>query len=152
MSEPVELGSGIQYNRVTGKHEVLKGTHWVTLDESIIDGLPADLAALDPTTLKSVAGVGAGYKVARGIHQIVDQSDDVDTGLASVVAAVVGFQDPPTVNINAVAANVGDQSVTPAAGHILITSYAPTAVNDVTPVAATTFTDNMHVAWIAVGT
>jgi hypothetical protein len=49
-------------------------------------------------------------------------------------------------------ASIGDQAGTPAAGSILITSKKPTAVNDVTPIAATDFTENIKVNWIAVGT
>ena len=40
----------------------------------------------------------------------------------------------------------------PAAGSILLKTFKPTAVNDVTPTAATDFSENLVVAWIAVGT
>ena len=49
-----------------------------------------------------------------------------------------------------VTCSIGDQAGAPAAGSILIKSWKPTANNDVTPIAATTFTKNVN--WIAIGT
>jgi hypothetical protein len=97
-------------------------------------------------------GVGAGYKIARGLHTQVAASDTVVTGLATVVAVIVAFGGAPTVNQLFCAGSIGDQAGTPAAGSILITTYKPTAVNDVTPIAATDFTDNVKIAWVAIGT
>ncbi len=73
------------------------------------------------------------------------------TGLATVVAVVVS---PRTITVKQLffQGSPGDQAGTPAAGSILITSKKPTAVNDVTPTAATDFTDSIVVDWIAVGT
>jgi hypothetical protein len=99
-----------------------------------------------------VGGVGAGYKIARGVHTQVAASDTVVTGLATVVAVIVGFGGAPTVNQLFCAGSIGDQAGTPAAGSILIITYKPTAVNDVTPIAATDFSDNVKVAWVAIGT
>lgn len=99
-----------------------------------------------------VQGVAAGYKIARGVHTQVAASDTVVTGLATVVAVVVGFGGAPTVKQLFCAGAIGDQAGTPAAGSVLITTYKPTAVNDVTPTAATDFTDNVKVAWVAIGT
>lgn len=98
-----------------------------------------------------VAGVAAGYKLARGEAQQGTASDTVVTGLATVVAAVVS---PRTVTVKQLffSVSIGDQAGTPAAGSILILSKKPTAVNDVTPTAATDFTDNIKVNWIAIGT
>jgi hypothetical protein len=100
------------------------------------------------TPLTIVQGIADGYKVARGVHQIAAASDTVATGLTTVVAAVVSLQDAPTGNIFAVAADIGDQAGTPVAGSILIKSYKTPS----TPAPATTFSDNVHVAWVAVGT
>ncbi len=99
----------------------------------------------------AVVGVAAGYKVARGEHQQATASDTVVTGLTTVVAVAIA---PRTRTIKQLFfdASIGDQAGTPAAGSILITSEKPTAVNDVTPIAATDFTDNIKVNWIAVGT
>lgn len=99
-----------------------------------------------------VQGVASGYKIARGVHTQAAASDTVVTGLATVVAAIVGFGGAPTVKQLFCAGSIGDQAGTPAAGSILITTYKPTAVNDVTPTAATDFTDNVKVAWVAIGT
>lgn len=100
----------------------------------------------------TVGGVGGSYKIARGVHTQVAASDTVATGLATVVAVVVGFGGAPTVKQLFCAGDIGDQSAAPVAGSVLITTYKPTAVNDVTPTPATDFTDNVKVAWIAIGT
>jgi hypothetical protein len=99
-----------------------------------------------------VGGAGAGYKIARGVHAQVAASDTVVTGLATVVAVIVAFGGAPTVKQLFCAGDIGNQSGAPAAGSILITTYKPTAVNDVTPTAATDFTDNVKIAWVAIGT
>lgn len=98
-----------------------------------------------------VQGVAAGYKIARGEHTQVAASDTVVTGLATVVSVLAS---PRTRTVKQLFFNAspGDQASSPAAGSILITSQKPTAVNDVTPTAATDFTDNIVVDWVAVGT
>lgn len=107
--------------------------------------LPADLLRL----LSAIAGVGAGYKVARGMATTASASDDINTGLASVVAAVAVLEDAPSLATLWVQAVVGNQAGAPAAGHILLKSWKPTAANDVTPLAATAFAKK--VSWIAIG-
>lgn len=97
-----------------------------------------------------VNGVAAGYKIARGTVAVGAASKDVDTGLATVVAAVVSLQSDPTLTHMWSTISVGDQAGTPAAGHIVIKSWKPTAANDVTPIAATTPWGAVN--WIAVGT
>lgn len=98
-------------------------------------------------------GVAGGYKIARGVHTQVAASDTVVTGLATVVAVIVGFGGAPTVKQLHCAGSIGDQNGTPAAGSVLITTYKPTsASNDATPTAATDFTDNVKISWIAIGT
>jgi hypothetical protein len=97
-------------------------------------------------------GVAGGYKVARGVHTQVAASDTIVTGLATVVAVAVGFGGAPTVKQLFCSGEIGDQAGTPAAGSVLIKTYKPTAVNDVTPTAATDFTDNVKIAWVAIGT
>lgn len=106
----------------------------------------ADAARL----IVAVAGVAAGYKVARGQHTTVAASDTVATGLATVVAAVAVLDSDPTTDPLFVTCSIGDQAGAPAAGSIYIKSWKPTAVNDVTPIAATTF--GKKVNWVAVGT
>lgn len=99
-----------------------------------------------------VAGVAAGYKIARGVHQQAAASDTVVTGLATVVAVVASWRDAPTLKQMFVTASIGDQAGSPAAGSILINTYKPTASGDVTPTAATDFSDNLSINWIAIGT
>jgi hypothetical protein len=100
-----------------------------------------------------VQGVLPGYKIARGVHTQVAASDTVVTGLATVVAVIVGFDSAPTVKQLHCAGTIGDQAGAPAAGSILIKTFKPTSSsNDATPVAATDFTDNVRIAWLAIGT
>lgn len=108
---------------------------------------------LSPANAALIAlGVAGGYKIARGIHQQAAASDTVVTGLATVVAVVANFRDAPTVNQLLCSATIGNQTGAPAAGSFLLRTYKPTAVNDVTPLAATVFSDNVNFDWIAVGT
>ncbi len=113
---------------------------------NILDGVTRATAQINAL----VQGVAAGYKLARGVHETVAASDDVDTGLATVVAAVAVLEDAPSLDPLLVQAVVGDQAGAPAAGHILIKTWKATAAADCTPVAATTFAKK--VSWIAVGT
>lgn len=119
-------------------------------------GVAADVAVSGDATMANtgaltVVSIG-GKKIARGVHTQVAASDTVATGLATVVAAVVSFQSSPTVKQLLCAADVGNQSGAPVAGSILIKTFKPTAVNDVTPAPATDFSENLVIAWIAVGT
>jgi hypothetical protein len=109
-------------------------------------------AALAAAVANPSAGLAAGYKIARGVHQQAAASDTVVSGLATVVAVVVSFRDTPTVKQMFVTASIGDQAGAPAAGSFLIKSFAPTANNNVTPTAASDFTDNINFDWIAIGT
>jgi hypothetical protein len=97
-----------------------------------------------------VAGVAAGYKVARGQLTTVTAADTVVTGLATVVAVVACLDDNPGDNPMLVSATIGDQAGTPAAGSVIIKSWQNTTGTDPTPLAATTF--GKKVNWIAVGT
>ncbi|MFN3656824.1 MAG: capsid cement protein [Pseudolabrys sp.] len=111
----------------------------------ILDEVPSGIA-------NAIAGVGAGYKIARGVHQQAAASDTVVTGLANVVACGVTFRDGPTVKQLFASASIGDQAGAPAAGSILLKTFKPTAVDNVTPTAATDFTDNLSLNWWAIGT
>jgi hypothetical protein len=112
----------------------------------------AALEELDSESASRILGIAAGYKVARGVHTQVAASDTVVTGLATVVAVVASFQSAPTIKQLFCAADIGNQSGAPAAGSVLLKTYKPTAVNDATPTAATDFTENLKLGWIAVGT
>jgi hypothetical protein len=116
-------------------------------------GAATKLANLTQAKIEAlVQGVADGYKIARGVHTQVAASDTVVTGLATVVAVIVAFAGAPTVKQLFCAGLIGDQAGSPAAGSVLINTYKPTAVNDVTPTAATDFTDNVKIAWVAIGT
>lgn len=125
---------------------------------NIETGGALQLNAVDVTALlaaivaNQVGGIGASYKVARGQHTQVAASDTVVTGLTTVVAVIASWESNPTVKQLFLAAAIGDQAGSPAAGSILLKTFKPTAVNDVTPTAATDFTDNLKVNWIAIGT
>lgn len=110
----------------------------------------ASAAVLNALTSNGVDGIGSGYKLARGVHETASASDTIDTGLATVVAAVAVLEGAPSLDTLLVQAVVGNQAGSPAAGRILIKSWKVTAANDVTPIAATTF--GVKVSWIAIGT
>lgn len=96
-----------------------------------------------------VAGLAAGYKIARGVHETVAASDTVATGLASVAAVVVSLESDPVLTCDGVTASIGDQAGAPVAGSIYIKTWMRTAVGDATPIAATAFTKKVN--WIAIG-
>lgn len=110
----------------------------------------ADVSAAAMTILAQ--GVAAGYKVARGVHTQVAATDTIVTGLTTVVAVIAQFSSAPTAKQFMVAAQIGDQAGSPAAGSIYMKTFKPTAANDCTPIAADDFTDNLEFAWIAIGT
>jgi len=116
----------------------------------------AELNILDGVTMTAAQinllaqGVGASYKVARGVSTIDAASKDVATGLTTVVAVVVSMVGDPSLTHMHSSGTVGDQAGAPAAGSIRIKSWKPTATGDVTPIAATSPFGN--VAWIAIGT
>jgi len=97
-----------------------------------------------------IAGAGAGYKVARGQHTTVAAVDTVETGLTTVVAAVAVLDSDPSLNPLFVSCSIGNQADAPVAGSIYIKGWKATAANDVTPIAATTFSKKVN--WIAIGT
>lgn len=99
-----------------------------------------------------VIGVGAAYKIARGVHQQAAASDTIVTGLTTVVACGASWRDTPTLKQLFLTTSIGDQSAAPVAGSILVKSFKPTAANDVTPIAASDFTDNLSSNWWAIGT
>jgi len=122
---------------------------------NIETGGKLEVAGVDVTSSVAtggVAGVAAGYKIARGVHQQAAAVDTVVTGLTTVVAVVASWRDTPTLKQMFVTASIGDQAGAPAAGSILISTFKPTANNNVTPTAATDFTDNLSTNWVAIGT
>lgn len=98
-----------------------------------------------------VTGVAnATYKLARGQHTTVAAADTVVTGLTTVVAAMASLDSDPSDNVYIVSATIGDQAGTPAAGSIIIKSWAGASASDYTPTAAGTFSKLVN--WIAIGT
>jgi hypothetical protein len=90
------------------------------------------------------------FKTARGTTTPTSAAHTVATGLTTVVAVVASFKGAPTLTHMLLAADVGNQAGAPAAGSFILRGYKPTAVGDVTPIAATTPWG--AVDWIAIGT
>lgn len=147
-------------NKNTGTLTTAGGSN-VTMTSTILANHYADYTVLFATAttitvaqvtiapvsaLNVVGAVGAGYKVARGVHQQAAASDTIVTGLATVVAVVVSFRDTPTAKQSFVTATIGDQAGTPAAGSILVKTFKSTYA------AADDFTDNISTEYIALGT
>ncbi|MDP2331814.1 MAG: hypothetical protein Q8M19_14080 [Reyranella sp.] len=96
-----------------------------------------------------VAGVAAGYKIARGVAAVTG-TETVATGLSHVVAAFASPQDDPDgVALAGASATVGDQAGAPAAGSIIVKAWKVTAVDNATLIAATA---PKNINWVAVGT
>lgn len=121
--------------------EYIDATHvWVFI--------PSPIALVDAGGA-SLAGVGAGYKVARGVASITG-SGDVVTGLATVVAVVATpADDPDGVALAMVSATIGNQSGAPAAGSVTLKAWKVTATGNATLIAATAA---KNINWIAIGT
>lgn len=147
------INTGIQHIEAPTEAIVFKtGTQLVLETGATFFIGGSDLTSTAGGVANAVAGVAAGYKVARGVHQQAAASDTVVTGLTTVVAVVASWRDTPTLKQMFITATIGDQAGTPAAGSVLIKTFKPTANNDVTPTAATDFTDALSIDWIAVGT
>lgn len=122
------------------------------LGTGVATALAANAGATGGFAVNGVAGVAAAYKVARGVHQQAAAQDTIVSGLTTVVAVIAQWRDAPTVKQMFLAVSIGDQAGAPAAGSFYSNTYKPTAVNDVTPTAATDFSDNLSFNWIAIGT
>jgi hypothetical protein len=90
-----------------------------------------------------VLGAAGGYKLARGQADVTGTAD-VDTGLATVAAAVATLDDDISL-----AAMWASAHLSATAGHLDLKVFKPTAVDDCTPVAATAAAT---VNWLAIGT
>lgn len=96
-----------------------------------------------------VAGVAAGYKIARGIAAVTGTAT-VATGLSNVVAAFASAQDDPDgVALAAVSATPGDQAGAPVVGSIIVKAWKVTATGNATLIAATA---PKNISWVAIGT
>lgn len=103
--------------------------------------------------LRGVSASSGNLAFVSGLHTQVAASDTIVTGLKTVSHAGVSFASVgPTVKQLHCSASIGNQAGAPAAGSILTKTWKPTnSTNDATPVAATDFTDNVIVAWWAIG-
>lgn len=106
-------------------------------------------AALAAAVEDPTAGVAASYKIARGVFTPEDGSEDVVTGLTTVVAVVCNLVDTPTLTHMWSDATIGDQAGAPAEGSIRVVNRKPTTSGNVAPIDATT--PWVDVAWIALG-
>lgn len=168
INQPVTLygiGARFQYGSgmTIGADLYLSATAGVLADAPTAGGLVPIARVITATDIRvtrnsetlgvtgtAVAGVAAGYKIARGQGTTVAASDTIATGLTTVVSAVANLEDAPVIGADRVNAAIGDQAGAPVAGSILIKSFKPTAAGDATPIAATTFGKKYN--WVAVGT
>lgn len=98
----------------------------------------------------AIAGVAAGYKIARG-EVTLDGTNPtpITTGLATVVAAVVCHKKATTPGLDPTHFTV-DYGGAVTAGELDVYAWKPTASGNVTLIAST---DNASViSWIAIGT
>jgi hypothetical protein len=112
---------------------------------NILDGVTKNAAEINLL----VQGVESGYKIARGTTAIGAASEDVVTGLTTVIGTVVSLVGDPSLTHMFSTGTVGNQTGQPAAGSIRIKSFKPTATGDVTPIAAADVFAN--VSWVAWG-
>lgn len=152
----VVLG-GVDLTATGAEINVLHGITSSTVELNKLTGVTADTAELnimDGVTKTAaqinaaVEGVAGGYKVARGQHTTVAASDDIDTGLTTVISIVATLDDDPVDGCMFVTASIGDQAGAPAAGHALIKTWLNTDA-DATLAPATTFGKKIN--WVAFG-
>lgn len=96
-----------------------------------------------------IAGIAAGYKVARGVAAITG-TGTVVTGLATVVAVIATSQDDlDGTTLAGVSATIGNQSGAPAAGSVILKAWKITAADNGALIAATAA---KNINWVAIGT
>lgn len=140
-----QAAAGKVDDAVTGKLVGIALTA-ATADLDVIEVLRLGAGGTD----SPLAGVAAGYKVARGQHTTLDADDTVITGLATVVSVVASLDSDPVAGCQDVTASIGNQAGAPAAGSVFIKTWKATAAGDTAVIPATTFTKLVN--WIAVGT
>jgi hypothetical protein len=94
--------------------------------------------------------IEAGFRIARGQATTVAASDTIVTGLKSLVAVFVTYDDSPVAGAQTATGSIGDQAGTPAAGSFLLKTWKATATADTAVIAATTFSKKVN--WVAIGT
>ena len=118
---------------------------------NIESGGALKFAGTDRTAAVSsaVAGVAAGYKVARGVAADVTATAEITSGLATVVSAVACLAGDPNVG-EAMWVTVSIPTQTGSdAGKFTVKTWKPTATDNATPTAGT---GDHAVAWVAIGT
>lgn len=141
--------SAKNFTKTVGSNSQI-GVAFLAAESGDTTGLVALGASAEAAGGADVAGVAAGYKIARGQHTTIDADDTVVTGLATVVAAVATFESDPVAGAQTVTAVLGDQAGAPAAGSIQIKTWKATATADTAVIPATTFSKLVN--WIAIGT
>lgn len=111
----------------------------------IESGAAFKIAGTDVTAIlaAALAGVAAGYKVARGVDAVTGTLNKA-TGLATVVACVAVLKDDPSL-----AAMFVSVAAHATPGTVVLKVWKPTGAGDTTPIAGAA---PANVAWIAVGT
>ena len=138
-------GAGTSVTSTAAELNILDGVTSSAAEINILDGVTKTFSEINALAV----GVAGSYKIARGVTAIGAASEDIVTGLTTVVAAVVSLVGDPSMTHMYSSVTIGDQSGAPAAGSIRVKSWKPTAAGDVSPIAATSAFAN--VAWIAIG-
>jgi hypothetical protein len=141
----------------TANYQELGGSKWVVAGELEVSGtltLAAGavisvsgsdkMAILQAAVATPVAGVVAGYKIARGVATVTG-SLAIATGLAAVIDGVACLAATPSVT-DGMWVSVTNSAT---AGNIDVYVTKPTAANNVEPAASTA---GVQINWIAVGT
>lgn len=137
---------GTEVTATAAELNALDGVTSSAAELNILDGVTKTASQINALAV----GVAGGYKIARGVKAVGAASEDVVTGLTTVVAAVVSLVGDPSSTHMWSTCTVGDQAGAPAAGSIRIKSWTYTAADNGAPIAANTVFAN--VAWIAIGT
>jgi hypothetical protein len=119
----------------------LAGSGATVDDLTKLHGVSASAATLNASVATPVAGVAAGYKLARGVGAVTGTLV-VASGLATIAAVVATLKSDPAMTGNTVSADWTGANIT-------LKVWKPTATGDVTPIASTVAT---NVSWVAVGT
>jgi len=117
-----------------------------TITNAQIDAAAAIAGSkISPDVTDVTIGLAAGYAIARGQATVplATGTLDVATGLNAIVAAVATMAEDPVVGTHQWL------SQTWAGATLTLKCWKATAINDVTPIAAT---DDVTVDWIAIGT
>jgi hypothetical protein len=129
----------------------------IDFNNGILDIHPTTLSLNGVTLSKTatqlnsvVAGVAAGYKIARGQRTMLSATDTVATGLTTVVVCGAVMESDPVLTFDRITSQIGDQAGAPVAGSIILKGWMPTGAALSTPIAATGYA-NIKINWWAIG-